>query len=62
MSTVSGAHVIFLAECKKFQKNEKITVLGSVYIAEVNVLFYTKCAILHRYKGRGKKTVKKWSG
>ena len=34
----------------KFQKNEKIIVLGSVYIAAVNVLFYTKCAILHRYQ------------
>ena len=30
--------------------NDKITVLGSVYIADVNVLFYTKCAILHRYQ------------
>ena len=47
MSAVSGARVIFLC---KFQKNEQITVLGSVYIAEVNVLFYTKCAILHRYQ------------
>ena len=37
----------FLAECKKFQKNEKITVLGSVYIAAVNVLFSTKFSILH---------------
>ena len=47
MSAVSGARVNVLAECKK---NEKITVLGSVYIAEVNVSFYTKCAILHRYQ------------
>ena len=45
MSAVSGARVIFLC---KFQKNEQITVLGSVYIAEVNLLFYfTQCAILH---------------
>ena len=47
MSAVSGARVIFLC---KFQKNEQITVLGSVYIAEVNVSFYNKCAILHRYQ------------
>ena len=36
--------------CKKVQKNEKSTVLASVYIATVNVLFHIKCAILHRYQ------------
>ena len=35
---------------KKFQKNEKSTLLGSVYIATVNVLSHTKCAILHRHE------------
>ena len=50
VSAVSGACVIFWLSVKIFQKNEKINVLGSVYIAEVNVLFYTKCAILHRYQ------------
>ena len=49
VSAVSGACVIFWLSVKIFQKNEKINVLGSVYIAEVNVLFYTKCAILYRY-------------
>ena len=48
---VSAVRVNFLAECKKNpEKNEKISVLGSVYIAAVNVLFYTKCAILHCYQ------------
>ena len=51
VSAVSTVRVNFLAECKKNpEKNEKITVLGSVYIAAVNVLFYTKCAILHCYQ------------
>ena len=50
-STRSGARVKFLAECKNIgTRNEKITVLCSVYIIAVNVLFYTKCAILHRYQ------------
>ena len=40
VSAVSGACVIFWLSVKIFQKNEKINVLGSVYIAEVNVLFY----------------------
>ena len=48
---VSAVRVNFLAECKKNpEKNEKITVLGSVYIAAVNVLFYTKWEILYRYQ------------
>ena len=38
VSAVSGACVIFWLSVKIFQKNEKINVLGSVYIAEVNVL------------------------
>ena len=50
LNAVNGVHVKCLFECKKFQKNEKITVLGSVYIEALNVLFYTKCAILHRYQ------------
>ena len=49
MNAVNGVHLNLCV--KKFKKNEKITVLGSVYIAAVNVLFYIiKCAILHRYQ------------
>ena len=44
VNAVNGVRV------KKIQKNEKSTVLGSVYIATVNVLFHTRCAILHRYQ------------
>ena len=40
VSAVSSACVIFWLSVYKFQKNEKIYVLDSVYIAEVNVLFY----------------------
>ena len=40
VSAVSSTRVKFLLSVKKFQKSEKITVLGSVYIAAVNVLFY----------------------
>ena len=47
VSALSSARVKFLLSVKKFQNSEKITVLGSVYIAAVNVLFHTKCAILH---------------
>ena len=39
VSAVSSARVKFLLSVKKFQNSEKITVLGSVYIAAVNVLF-----------------------
>ena len=35
----NAVSVKFLAECKKFQKNEKITALGSVYIAAVMYYF-----------------------
>ena len=44
MNAVNGVHLNLCV--KKFKKNEKITVLGSVYIAAVNVIFQTKCAIL----------------
>ena len=50
LNAVNGVHVKCLFECKKFQKNEKIAVLGSVYIAAVNVICYTKCAIVHSYQ------------
>ena len=40
VSAVSTVRVNFLAECKKNpEKNEKITVLGSVYIAAVMYYF-----------------------
>ena len=35
----NAVSVNFLAECKKFQKNEKITALGSVYSAAVMYYF-----------------------
>ena len=38
-NAANAVRVKFLAECKKFQKNEKITVLGSVYIAAVMYYF-----------------------
>ena len=47
---MSGVLVKFLADCNKIPEERKITVLGSDYIAGVNVLFSTKCAILHRYQ------------
>ena len=40
MNAVNGVHLNLCV--KKFKKNEKITVLGSVYIAAVNVIFHTK--------------------
>ena len=39
MNAVNGVHLNLCV--KKFKKNEKITVLGSVYIAAVNELFHT---------------------
>ena len=38
-NAMNAVNVNFLAECKKFQKNEKITDLGSVYIAAVMYYF-----------------------
>ena len=41
-NAANAVRVKFFAECKKIpEKNEKITVLDSVYIAKVNVLFHT---------------------
>ena len=37
LNAVNGVHVRCLFECKKFQKNENITVWGCVYNAAVNV-------------------------
>ena len=34
-NAANAVRVKFLAECKKIQKNEKITVLGSIYIITV---------------------------
>ena len=38
-NAANAVRVKFLAECKKFQINEKITVWGSVYIAAVMYYF-----------------------
>ena len=38
-NAANAVRVKIFAECKKIQKNEKITVLGSVYIAAVMYYF-----------------------
>ena len=50
VSAVTGAHVNFLAECKKNPENYCFGLNLYHNGDHVNVLFNTKCAILHRYQ------------
>ena len=46
-NAVNAVSVKFLAECKKFQKTRKLLQIGLRLYLSSNVLFYTKCVILH---------------
>ena len=47
MSAVSGARVKFLTECKKIPEERENNCFGLRLYRSSNVLFYTKCVILH---------------
>ena len=52
LNAANAVRVNFLAECKKIpEKRENYCFGFRLYhnSDQVNVLFYTKCAILHRY-------------